>query len=736
MPARKLAYEALCKGMHTVQFYNDSGRYGFVSSRQLLVLVKGDECKQAADPTLRKAQLQAVRDALADLAKHSKRERLERTRSEYLAHVASTPPRPRKPSAILTAQGGILLQQGSSIPAAAAAAAAATASDAPRTGRNNFNLRSPARPTGASGRGLWAAAAPSATSTPRAGRNNFNLKSPGRPIGASGSGLLSDPAVRRDLSRAFAAVTLPLLVRRKGWTTAQGSRLGDRYFMPPGVVRGRQRARMRVDYFDSAKQVLGKLFADEESYGDILDETWEAAYAADDSKFKLKTAARKRKLRMETKMAVLWTPKKRRSVAGAKRVSLSPRRERQAAAAAAAAAAPAGRLHPLLAVPPGVTAAIAACLAQHDRLALQAASARLRDAVGATWRHLDVPLALALQTHTKSGRVTQQQADPLGETRGARRTLKTLAACLSAPRFSQLASISLSGRPFTAAIARDLFALCPHVRALNMSAVAACTCEGVQLQPNVQLQPQLHNAPEALEALLAVPGMRQLAHLTCSFSDDMLRGVFACCRGLRSLHQAHDPPAQPEVLWGWDALQTHPASELQALTLRSGKLNKTALTYILQGCPSLVQLALLHVVYPRGFGLEDVAPLLSGLKLEVLGIIGSFNATKCLQAVASCCPTLQVLVISCWKAKLQQLHNILIKTVAPLLTRHALRHVYYAGDFGEGVHALRVPRLWEQAFMEASPSNGGGGGASAHLLRQLAVQRRHPAVRCLRPSDA
>ena len=50
-------------------------------------------------------------------------------------------------------------------------------------------------------------------------------------------------------------VIWPALEADFGWTKVHGPRVSDAYFMPMGVVRGQNKARCRIDYYDSFRQV-------------------------------------------------------------------------------------------------------------------------------------------------------------------------------------------------------------------------------------------------------------------------------------------------------------------------------------------------------------------------------------------------------------------------------------------------------------------------------------------------
>lgn len=54
---------------------------------------------------------------------------------------------------------------------------------------------------------------------------------------------------------SFRQVIWPALEEKFGWTRVNGPRVNDAYFMPMGVVRGKNGAKCRVDYYDSFRQV-------------------------------------------------------------------------------------------------------------------------------------------------------------------------------------------------------------------------------------------------------------------------------------------------------------------------------------------------------------------------------------------------------------------------------------------------------------------------------------------------
>ncbi|CAN0389660.1 unnamed protein product, partial [Laminaria digitata] len=97
---------------------------------------------------------------------------------------------------------------------------------------------------------------------------------PERPVG--GLGLFSDETVR-EYKRAYEDVIWPALEKDFGWTRVHGPRVNDAYFMPMGVVRGKNGAKCRVDYYDSFRQVVIHMVEREEKYRDLLEKAWAAA---------------------------------------------------------------------------------------------------------------------------------------------------------------------------------------------------------------------------------------------------------------------------------------------------------------------------------------------------------------------------------------------------------------------------------------------------------------------------
>jgi hypothetical protein len=71
---------------------------------------------------------------------------------------------------------------------------------------------------------------------------------------------------------AFDDFIWPKLVKEFNWRLEPGNRPNDKYFMPPGVLRGRHGFTNRKDFFDSSKQVLTKLIREEEKFGEMLTE--------------------------------------------------------------------------------------------------------------------------------------------------------------------------------------------------------------------------------------------------------------------------------------------------------------------------------------------------------------------------------------------------------------------------------------------------------------------------------
>ncbi|CAB1113455.1 unnamed protein product [Ectocarpus sp. CCAP 1310/34] len=99
---------------------------------------------------------------------------------------------------------------------------------------------------------------------------------PKRPVGELGP--LPEDAIK-EYKRAFDDVVWPGLAQEFGWKRVRGPRPSDVYYLPPGVVRGQNGAKCRVDYFDSNRQVLIHMAEREEKFGDLLERAWAEAIA-------------------------------------------------------------------------------------------------------------------------------------------------------------------------------------------------------------------------------------------------------------------------------------------------------------------------------------------------------------------------------------------------------------------------------------------------------------------------
>ncbi|CAN0503288.1 unnamed protein product, partial [Ectocarpus sp. 12 AP-2014] len=97
---------------------------------------------------------------------------------------------------------------------------------------------------------------------------------PKRPVGELGP--LPEDAIK-EYKRAFDDVVWPGLAQEFGWKRVRGPRPSDVYYLPPGVVRGQNGAKCRVDYFDSNRQVLIHMAEREKKFGDLLERAWAEA---------------------------------------------------------------------------------------------------------------------------------------------------------------------------------------------------------------------------------------------------------------------------------------------------------------------------------------------------------------------------------------------------------------------------------------------------------------------------
>ncbi|CAM9651574.1 unnamed protein product, partial [Ectocarpus sp. 8 AP-2014] len=99
---------------------------------------------------------------------------------------------------------------------------------------------------------------------------------PKRPVGELGP--VPEDAIK-EYKRAFDDVVWPGLAQEFGWKRVRGPRPSDVYYLPPGVVRGQNGAKCRVDYFDSNRQVLIHMAEREEQFSDLLERAWAEAIA-------------------------------------------------------------------------------------------------------------------------------------------------------------------------------------------------------------------------------------------------------------------------------------------------------------------------------------------------------------------------------------------------------------------------------------------------------------------------